>query len=175
MKCGISLVLGFLTTLGAGSAAMADDGFWYAEGGYHHANLDSEDGASLTLGLIGGNLGYEFASGWAVEAVLAQGILEDDLTILGIDVPFKAGTWYGLAGKYSWLIGDRGSVSVKLRTTSVGLEADAPGATVSESEWKVGWAIGGAYDLTDSVYAIGEFNQFMDTNTGVFVGVGIRF
>lgn len=167
MKYSISPALGFLMALGSGSAAMADDGVWYVEGGYHHAPLDSKGGENLTLGLIGANLGYEFASGWAVEAVLAQGVLEDEV--------FKAGTWYGLAGKYSWLVGDRGTVYGKLRATSVGIEVDAPGVTASESEWKVGWAIGGGYDLTDTVYAIGEFNHFMESNTGVFVGIGFRF
>lgn len=175
MKYWISQALGLLAVLGSGPAAIAADGLWYTEGGYHHANLDSQGGDSLTVGLIGGNLGYEFDSGWSIEAVLAQGVIEDNRTILGTDVAFKAGTWYGLAGKYSWLVGDRGSVYGKLRTTSVGLEADAPGVTVSESEWKVGWALGGTWDLTDRAYAIGEFNQFMDTNTGFFVGVGLRF
>ena len=170
----IAITCGFLAVSGITSASADDEGHWYVEGGYHYANLDS-DSESLTLGLIGGDVGYNFGNGFAVEAVLAQGVVEDDVMILGINVPFKAGTWYGLAGKYSYPMGEKGSLYGKLRYTSIEIEADALGVTVSDSEWKAGWAIGGTYDFSETAYVIGEFNQVMDSHTGVFVGIGFRF
>lgn len=165
------------------STAWADDpemetkaGHWYVEGGYHYGQLEAYDvSETTTVGLVGANVGYQFGNGWGVEATFAQGVVEEDITVLTLEIPVKAGSWYGIALKYTEDVGDKGTAFMKLRGTSVEIGAEGPGFTISETEFEVGWSIGGTYALTDQAYSIVELNQFMETHLGLFVGVGMKF
>lgn len=154
--------------------ANAEEGNWYAEGGFHFVNID-DAGLDVTVGIIGVNGGYAFENGFAIEAMLAQGVLDDDVMVLGEDVSVGIGTTYGIAGKYTYDINEKGRVYAKLRYTSIEAEAKVLGITVSDRESKVGWGIGGSFDVSERTYLIGEVNQFMEDSIGGFIGLGIRF
>lgn len=158
----------------AGVTANAEEGNWYAEGGFHFVNVD-DAGLDVTVGLIGVNGGYAFANGFAIEALLAQGVLDDDIVFMAEDVSVGFGTTYGIAGKYTYDFNEKGRVYAKLRYTSIEAEVKVLGITVSDRESKVGWGVGGSFDVSERTYLIGEVNQFMEDSIGGFIGLGIRF
>ena len=177
MRQKLTLAAFGVATLTGFTPALANDnaGFWYVEGGYHYAAFNDDDVDSPTLGLVGGNVGYEFANGWGVEGVVAQGVVDDEVVISGFDVTIEAKTWWGAAVKYQHHFDNAATVYAKLRYTSIELEASALGASADASEWRAGYAIGGTMAMTESSYVVAELNQFTDKNIGFFVGLGARF
>lgn len=168
------IFLGVLFSTAMGTAAFAEDSNWYAEGGFHYISED-EDGIDISIGALAGNIGYDFNNGFSVEAMLAQGIINDDIIVLSEDVSVGLGTTYGVAAKYGFDVGEKANLYAKLRFTSVEVEVEVLGLTVSESETKVGWGIGGTFDISEKGYLVGELNQFWEDSLGVFVGFGWRF
>lgn len=159
---------------GLAHQAIAEDPYWYAEGGYHFVTVD-EEGIDFDLGMLAVGAGYEFGNGFALEAGIGQGIQEDNVMVLGTDVSVKLGTSYGVAAKYSFDVGEKARLHGKVRYTSFEVEAEALGITISESDEEFGWGIGGTYDLSDRAYGMLEFNKFTEDSNAYFIGFGFSF
>lgn len=168
------ILLGFLLSTAMGTSAFAEESNWYAEGGFHYMNVD-DDGLDVSVGALAANVGYDFNNGFAVEAMLAQGVVDDDVVVLSEDVSIGLGTTYGIAARYGFDVSEKANLYAKLRVTSIEVEAEVLGITVSESETKVGWGIGGTVDISEKGYLVGELNQLWENSLGVFVGFGMRF
>jgi hypothetical protein len=155
--------------------AFADEGNFYTEGGYHIVTVDTE-GVDVTVGMVSVAAGYQFSSGFSLEGMVAQGILDDTVTVFFTDVEVGLGTSFGIAAKYAVPVGDKGSIYGKLRYSNFEVEASAPGGpTISESDSEIGFGVGGTYDFSDKTYMVIEYNRFAEDSNAYFFGVGFRF
>lgn len=157
--------------------ALAQDGMegtWYAEGGYQHVMVDS-DFVDVTMGALALTGGYEFANGIGIEAMISQGILDEEFNIEGFDVDVGLGTSYGVGLKYTYEASETVGIFGKLRYTNFELEAEGGGITVSETDSEIGFGAGITFATNDRTYLIGEVSRIAEDTIAVHVGVGMTF
>ncbi|MDX2232878.1 MAG: porin family protein [Hyphomonadaceae bacterium] len=151
--------IGMILSLGAlavAAPAHAQTGA-YVNGGYTH--YETED---VTLGGVGGRLGYRFHPNFAVEGEAAFGVKDDDIGPVTVELDHQVGV-YGvgilpvtpqldLFGRVGW--------------AKVEASASVPGLSVDGEEDGVAFGGGAQYMLTDKVGIRGDYTRLEGDDDG---------
>lgn len=164
-----------LTVPGIAVAAGTDPGF-YAGAGYTFTTLEFDDfDADTDLGVLFVRGGYQFNQYVAIEGRLGQGVQDDEIQGLKLEIE----TIYGAYAKVG-LPTDVGLYPyVLLGMTHAEVKASARGYSDTSSDSDVSFGIGADYWFNSQLSAGLEYANLYDTDgvtvSGLTVGVNYKF
>ncbi|CAG4884917.1 Porin family protein [Georgfuchsia toluolica] len=151
----------------------------YGEIGYSALNADG-DGVDVDLGTLGATVGYEINKNFAVEAMIAGGVQDDDIQdpLFGnINVDLKH--TYGAFLKPKMNLGQNFEIFARLGWAKTKIEANGGGVTDSDSESDFAYGVGVQYSFSPKAYVTGGYMNLLDKDgievDGWNIGVGYKF
>lgn len=164
-----------LTVPGVAMAAGTDPGF-YAGAGYMFATLESNDvDADVDLGVLFLRGGYQINQYLAVEARLGEGVQEDKIYGVKLEIEEMYGAYakVGLptdVGLYPYAL---------IGMTHAKLKASVPGDSATSTDSDISYGIGADYWFNKQLSAGLEYANFYDkdgdTISGLTLGVNYKF
>lgn len=164
-----------LTVPGVALAAGTDPGF-YVGGGYTFAAIESDDvDVDADLGLLFLRGGYQINQYLAVEARLGEGVQDDKIQGVKLEVEEVYGAYakVGLptgVGLYPYAL---------LGMTHAKLKASVPGASATSTDSDISYGIGADYWFNKQLSAGLEYANLYDkegdTISGLTLGINYKF
>lgn len=152
---------------------MASAQGWYADGGYTFAGID-EGGVDVDLGGVTLRGGYDFSPNFGVEAEGVIGVADDDFGGVSVELDHLVGVY----GKGIWPVSDTVDLYGRAGVVEGELSVSGGGFGASDSDTGIAYGVGGTLDLTDRMYARGDYTRYdidsleADTFT---LSLGLRF
>lgn len=141
-----------LIAMGLAVPAFAQETGFYGDVGYSHIMTDS-DGEDYDIGAITGHGGLVFAPNFAVEGEVMVGVVDEDVTVSGVDVNVGLNYLIGAYGRAQMPVTPQLTLFARAGLVNAEFEAEASGggvtASESDSETGAGYGVGGEFMFDD--------------------------
>lgn len=173
-----------LAILAIGATAGAAQAQLYGEIGYTPLNVTAHSGANslkASPSVLGATIGYDVHQYFAVEAMAAFNVRDDQVELNGAAVPaqLKIDNSYGLYLKPKMMLNDKFEVFGRLGYLKTKMTASGTGLSQSDSYKGAAYGLGANYYFNPKTYATVSYTNFYDKDDGkvdgVTFGVGMKF
>lgn len=167
----VSVAIALIATASCANAQV------YGEAAYSWISYENS-GYKADLGAIGATIGYEINKNLAIEGMLSEGISDDSVQVLGLNIKVKGKDTYGVFLKPKAVLGDV-ELYAKLGWAKSNVEYSIPGASVSDSGSDFAYGVGMQYSLSPKTYITGGYMKLYDKDSvtidGWSFGFGYKF
>lgn len=176
--CKLAVVTTVLLALNANAQTAQSSSKMYGEIGWTRITY-RESGDTLrpsALRLIGG---AQLHPNLAIEGMLAFGLADDSVSILGVDVSGEVNRTWGLFIKPKASAAANLDIFGRVGYAKTRFTASAPGLTLSSSGSDLAYGVGASYRITPQWSANLDYMTYYNhdgiRSTGMTVGLGLKF